>query len=133
MKYICSFGISDFLSHCGFSGLGFLLLNLLYSLIGGSIFFRFLFSCGLRLVETGVYGGTLCVEEFFPPTVVTIYLTVLFVSVSAICWVRFWVSCILGYGGHFVFFGPVLGPTGFHLNGLDSFMECLSFHGICLV
>jgi len=125
MKYICSFGISDFLSHCGFPGLVFLLLNYFTLSLGAVVsFVFFLFSCGLRLVETGVYGGTLCVEEFFSPTVVAIYLTVLFVSVSAICWVRFWVSCILGYGGHFVFFGPVLEPTGFHLSGLDSFMEC---------
>jgi len=42
MKYISSFGISDFLSRCGFLGLGFFsFAELLYFLIGGCSFFCF--------------------------------------------------------------------------------------------
>lgn len=39
MKYICSFGISDFFSHCGFSGLVFLLLNYFTLSLGAVVSF----------------------------------------------------------------------------------------------
>lgn len=41
MKYICSFGISDFLSHCGVSGLVFLLLNYFTLSLGAVVSFVF--------------------------------------------------------------------------------------------
>jgi len=73
-------------------------------------------SCDLRLVETGVYGGTLCVEEFFPPllslyiSLFHLYLFWRFVGCASGC-LAFWVTGTISFS-----FGPILEPTGFPLG-----------------
>jgi len=98
---VYSLGTSEFLSHWGF--LIWVFTKLLYFLIRGCTFsFLFVLMWFATGGDRSLWWYAMC-WRILSSTVVTIYLIVPFVSVLAICWVCFWVSCILGYGDYFVF------------------------------